>query len=604
MANDNKDFIYGVNIPRMPYAISGRQFGPSTPPVNGKMPSDGAPILISMNPPGEFSDSWSKTYGASIDSYLTIINGFRVQESIDNMSLTSIFKDGSVNADDDNIWKPINTDDGIIQQVQYLASKDTIEEASESTETYGNIDEVRGLGIRLPMMAGGWGRTIDGLPTDPQPTDDSTGRKNDDSHKLARETWKFGPIEARWDYRKGVWTAYNEMIADHNEIDIGTWVFGTNTDSAEGFPFLRGRLEDVWWIRKPFDKAGTNGALEGIKTGEIMTHLEHRLFDNEEEGAAPLNTVFIIPHKNIVDEQCHEKGEELTVGSENTGDGASIDIRTTVHFWKEDGIDGPLRFGGKSSEEDVCCEPAGGKYFLGKLIFLDVPPTICADSLESPPGGIAIATEDSGAPPCVWAPAVKIDECELVGEHFIKLVENDIKLGIRISQSCNAIADYTESLASSIDGNFAAVDAVVECLNRELGGLAAATEAMIISNILTTNARISLLTERVNDALQDLASRVRAALFACGCDAENVVSIDIQPPGGIVTTGQPGKLKVDECDVLFGATPSFPCDNCYGTKINGPCLTQPEFTAGEPCSASTTMPALTSKFGNCQIHET
>lgn len=603
LANENKDYIYGLNMPRMPYAISGRQFGASSSSVNGKMPTVSAPMLITLNAPGEFAGDWSKTYGASLDSYLTIINGAKVQQSINGISISSIFKDASVNADDDNIWKPIQTDDGTVQQVQHIVSKNTIEEASEATDSYGDVSEARGLGIRLPAMAGGWGRTIDGLPTDPQPTDDSTGRKNDDDHKLARETWKFGPIEARWDYRKGVWTTYNELIADHNEVNMGTWVFGTNTDSAEGFPFLRGRLEDVWWVRKPVSKAGTNGRLEGVETGEIMTHLEHRLYDNEEEGAAALNTIFIIPHKDGTDEDCHEQGEELTVGSENTGDGASIDIRTTAHFWKEAGIDGPLRFRGRSSEEDVCCEPAGGKYFLGSLLFLDEVPTVCTDSVEGPAGGIAIATNTTGEPPRVWAPAIKIDECELVGEHFIQLVENDIKLGIRISQVCNTIAEYTENLSGAVQGNFGAVATAIECLNAEIGGLAAAAEAMIISNILQTNARISLLAQRVNESLAYLAASVRSALIACGCDAELVMHLQVTPPGGIVTTGEPGKLKVDNCPILTSPIPEYSCDNCYGTKINGPCLTTPQFTAGEPCSASQTVPPLETRFGNCQIHE-
>ncbi len=603
LANENKDFLYGINISRMPYAISGRQFGASSTPVNGKMPTTSAPMLITMNPPGEFASDWNKTYGGSLDSYLTIINGTKVQQSINGISLTSIFKDGSVNAEDDNIWRPIETDNGTVQQVQFLVSKTTIEDASEATESYGSASEARGLGLRLPAMAGGWGRTIDGLPTDPQPTDDTTGRKNDDDHKLARETWKFGPIEARWDYRKGVWTTYNELIADHNEVNMGTWVFGTNTDSAEGFPFLRGRLEDVWWVRKPVAKAGTNGKLEGVETGEIMTHLEHRLFDQEEEGAAALNTVFIIPHKDGTDDECHEQGEELTVGAENTGDGERIDIRTTVHFWKEAGIDGPLRFAGRSSEEEVCCEPAGGKYFLGRLLFLDVVPEVCAGSSQAPPGGIVTATEGSSEPPLVWAPAIKIDECELVGEHFIQLVENDIKLGMRISQSCNAIADYTGGLAGAINGNFAATAQAIECLNMEMAGLAAATETLIITNILQTNNRISALTARVNESLLYLAATVRSALIACGCDAELVMPLTVNPPGGIVTTGDSGKLRVDDCPIVYSSVPDFPCDNCYGTKINGPCLTQPEFTAGMPCTSTTSMPTLATNFGNCQIHE-
>lgn len=594
MDNVNRDFLYGLDYNRASYAISGRQPSVAQQTTAGKLVPNGPPMYVDLNPPGIFTDAWQSTFGASLDATMAIINGQKVQEAIDSISLNGIYRDGSSNAFDNNTWIPVSTDEADIQQISMMVSKPTIEEYDDE-ETYGSITGVRGIGVRIPSIAGGWGRTIDGLPTDPQTSEDSTGRRNDEVHKLARETWKFGPVDYRWDYRRGVWSAYNDLVADNQDVGIGTWVFGTNPDSDQGYPFIRGRLEDVWWVRKTFEKSATNGRTQGAQTAEVMTKLTHRLFDEEENGAASLSSVFIIPHSISTDDDLHPKGEEYSVGGEITGDGEAIDIRTTVHFFQEIGKDGPIKFGAKASEEDVCCKPNSGKYFVGEMLWMDVSLNYCesagSDPRDLPAGPV------SDEPDRMWVPAIKIDECELVGQHFLKFVQNDINLAVRISETCNEITRYTENLKGAIDGNFLSVGVAIDCLNREVQGLAASTTTYVNQVIVSTNDKISKLKSDVQTAMNQLVANIKAALEFCGCEAE-LFSPIIGGQSGPVINLPLGGISVGSCTLTLGRVPALDCAICHGTHLQGPCMDDENFVAGRACD-NDPPPVPTTKFGNC-----
>lgn len=607
-APDNRDALYGIHIPRGSYALTGRQLAPSLSDNAGKKPTDGPPMIITDMTPGVFTDDWNVTYGASRDAFLSIINGVFVQQAIDEISVTSIYKDGMVNGDDDNLWKMATPPEGEIQQVQYIVSKTTIDEASEVGNSYGEISEARGIGLRIPTIAGGYGRTIDGRPTDPNPVEDPHKRKNDEAHKLARETWKYGPIEYRWDYRRGVWSAYNELIADHEEQDIGTWVFGTNSDEEQGFPFLRGRLEDVFWVRQPHDLRDQDGTVEGVKTGEVMTHLEHRWYDDSENAAAKLSSIFIIPHAVSAseegdDEGCHFKVDDDSIhelGDETTASADRIDIKTEVHFFKELGVDGPVKFGRKVSELDdlLCCHNPRAKFMFGEMIFLDEALPTCEGQSAS---SSTIQISTGGDPErCKWVPAIQIDECELMGDHMVKLVKNDQQLGKRISDFCNIITEYTGDMATVFDANTGTFQTAIECLIREFTAAEASVNAALAISWEAMTAHTYFIVDEINSKLQDLVDQINQALQTCGCEP-TVNGIEITQSKENVP--EYGQVTFGDCDLgSLSRAPEVSCDECYGIPIYGPCTTQETFIAGEAC-ADYEMRDVTTEFGNCDTHE-
>lgn len=641
------DFIYGVNRPRISYGLTGGQFALSADEeVAGKKPTDGPPIFIGTAPPGLFladDDVWKATYASSHDSFLTIIPGIKVQESIDNVQVKDIYKNGLTNADDDNLWKKANEE----QQVQYIASKDTSIDGESATDSFGEVSEARGLGIRLPGMAGGWGRTIDLLPTDPDATDDPQGRKNDEAHKLARETWKFGPIDARWDYRRNLWATYNDLIEDHYDQGLGTWVFGTNDDVDKGFPFLRGRLNDVWWVRQPIDLKDTDGKEEGIQTGRIMTHLKHEWFDESEDGSAPLSSIFIIPHTNETGD-CHEKGDEHELGNEITGKSEKIDIRTSVHFFKEKDVDGPIKFGAKAEDLDnLCCDPGDdAHWFLGEMVFVPKSFTLpkCG---QVGAGGAAAVVAGEGADECYWQPAVRIDECELVGEHFLKLINNDQSLAFMVCDLCEEVKTWSNDLISVIVDNDAIlndkIDDIQEILKKLVKDICAEIiAAMTASNTLAKSlaAKNKQMIEQLADtifgtaqvvdgnviSIPGLTSRISDSFFEClgknpGLpetqvrDANNnpagtaafdpstasvVKPFIFQGPAGIAFA-KPYKC---ELSIRFKTSRNLdtpnPFENCPTVDLEAPCAEPENFTVNCEGGGNTN---ITTKYGTCQTHE-
>ncbi len=605
MTQLNKDELLGVNMPRAGYAISGTDWA-----INqGK----DAPMIINLNTPGTYADEWSNTYGSSLDSFLSIVDGFKIVESINTITIQGIYADAFPNTKTDNIWQPVEPSADLVQppasvqQIQYVVSGGTIEQGRERVDEFGNLFNIRGLCMRAPMMLCGYGRTKDMLPLFPKEFDE---RKNEEDAKLDRAQWKVGTVDLRWDERRNVWGAWQDFIADHESKGLGTTVFSTNPDEDEGFPYLKGKLEDVWWVRQPDSLSGTNGKTEGAQTAEIMTHLKHKFFDEDTDGSAKLETVFIIPHKDALDDEdaCHKKGEETTLGDETTGDGLAIDIRSTVHFWKETEVDGPIKFGDKKSDlgDKVSCINEDACLFTGEMVFLDEAVITCASRDQAAAAGLPPSIDTDGKPPCEWVPAVRIDECELMGGHIGTLVNNDINIINKMDEICVSINtwskgaltnDITAALGALAGGVGEACDKTKDVADATTGALAD------LASQLTT--AFSDLQDSIEENLTDLVTAINAVVVVC-CEA----SIDFIPsikgsPHGFVSGG----ITTTPCAVNVDIDIEFPCDVCGTVSINAPCATnkdkspfnigfgcetgeqgpQPDYTDVGPCQANATL---------------
>lgn len=424
----NRDFLKGQNYPLQTYAWTGMQWAASQEEVNGKLPTNGPPINVTCQPPGIFAnddDIWPFIFGASQDAILCPFNGsFFAQDLI---ASEGFFAPGTVYRNaigtaDQNIYEKA----GEIQQVQYIVSGQTTSDAKEKAKgtSYGSVvNEARGISLRAPLMLAGWGRTIGMRPTDPS-TSDPNGRLNDDEHKLARETWKHGPIDVRWDERRGVWAAWNDLIADHESKNLGTPVFSTNPDESCGFPFLKGQLQDVWWVRKTVDDGGDGRSDDITKSASICTRLEHKWFNEAvaSRAVAKLNSTFII---------CQDAGASATCGTETTFEAANgIEILTTTYFHANETAHGPLCFTLAAPPDDSFI---GQLHFDGEseqwCVFTDVPrwcdrekaaATIIFNNDKFIADGIRVVADAV----CNWANEVRVD----VNDNFDKVKDNDAVL--------------------------------------------------------------------------------------------------------------------------------------------------------------------------------
>lgn len=330
--------------------------------VRGKTPTNGPPLMVSAQPPGVFAfadDSWKITFGASRDAIMSILRGDKIKTNMDGVSNKLKFApfNATPTVRDLNLYEEADGQ----QQIQYVASKNNVEDASNAKK-FGGVEEARSIGMRMPLYAAGWGKTITMRPTDPDP---ENSRLNDDEHRLDRSTWKEGPVDLRWDSERGLWRAWNDLIADHSTgpfagSSLGTFVHGTCTDTARGYPFQRGRLEDVWWVRTTQQSTPAQANNDDkTKTAEILTTMKHKLYDTGRNGAGPLWDVFI----------CHQ-GNGITCGDETTlvgstsgsppvdgveGPGASqgtLEIRTVASFHYSDNLHGPIHFTSLGAEDN------------------------------------------------------------------------------------------------------------------------------------------------------------------------------------------------------------------------------------------------------------
>ena len=64
--------------------------------------------------------------------------------------------------------------------------------------------DVKGIGLKAPIVVGGWGRTTTNSPVPADPDDSTEYAPN---YKSRADLWKVGPLDIRWDEQRKVWNA-------------------------------------------------------------------------------------------------------------------------------------------------------------------------------------------------------------------------------------------------------------------------------------------------------------------------------------------------------------------------------------------------------------
>jgi hypothetical protein len=362
-------------------------------------------MIVTPMPPGAQgfnNEAWAQTYGASMDCFLSIFDGSSLFTSIQTANNIGFpYNEGTFNAKNSNIYEKA----GGLQQVQYITSKDTIKEAREAEEA-GDVQELRSLCLRGPIHIAGWGRTVTQRPTDPDP---QNPRDNDDEHKTDRSTWKVGPLDVRWDEKRACWRAFNDLIADDEGKNLGTWVHSTNPDLTCGFPFLRGKMEDVWSVRKTIPGAGLGKTNDSEKSGTVCTKIESLVFQGVDDLVAQWDDVLIVFDECI-------SGPTAICGGEATTT-AELGIKTTSKFFASPFQVGPLAFTLGPPDDDVI---TGALYYEG----------------DGPCGQ--------------WVPGISVSICDIGGDELTQLWNNDKNLSDAILSTCSAV-DFNQGFILRIN---------------------------------------------------------------------------------------------------------------------------------------------------------
>lgn len=393
----NRDYLKRLNYPRQTYAFSGIDFGDSdiSNRIRGKLNINDAPMIITPLPPGANASNdvlWKDTYGASMDCIMSLIDGEEYDANINasNFEFAIPYNETLPTARNNNIYQVW----GGKQQIHFIVDKNTVKDARDNAAVAVLPSEARSLGIRAPIQMCGWGHTIGMRPTDPEP---ASPRVNDSEHYFDRSTWKIGPLDARWDDRRKVWRAFNDLIADDAGQGLGTFVFSTNPDNQCGFPFLRGKLEDVWSVRRTFREEGTTAAAKTddvTKSALLLTKLDSYAIQSDK--IASWNEVLIIFG------ECLDNPLPTTCGSETTSE-AQMAIRVTAPFHFGPTTVGPIVFS--------LTEPTSDGFVKGAIYY-------------------------EGEGPCgQWRPGIDICESPAIPE----LYQNDKNLQTAIIDLCEEV---------------------------------------------------------------------------------------------------------------------------------------------------------------------
>jgi hypothetical protein len=415
----NRDNLKRLNYPRQTYAFSGIDWGEADFPAKTRKKLNilDSPMIISPMPPGALATNdvaWRQTYGASLDCVMSLIDGETYSENIvlSNFTFDPTIGNALPTAKNNNLYDVI---DGKAQ-IQFVVGKDTIRAARTGAAVPLLPTEARSLGIRAPMQMCGWGHTVGMRPTDPEP---QFPRRNDNEHRFDRGSWKIGPLDARWDDRRKTWRAFNDLIADDTGQNLGTLVFSTNPDSACGFPFLRGKLEDIWSVRRTFREIGTEAAAKVddiTKSALLVTKVQSFVIGGP--GESP-NVIAQLSDVLRVHDKCFS-GFEAECGSEKTKEG-TLAIKTTADFYQSVlGRTGPIDFSANPPPDNIVL---GSMYFVG----------------DGECGG--------------WVPGIEVDLCDAGATQFGQLYGNDKSLQDAIIDLCGQIGD-TDSSSIAPNGSF------------------------------------------------------------------------------------------------------------------------------------------------------
>lgn len=484
----NRDYLKRLNYPKQTYALSGTDWGDASENrTRGKLVIEGAPMIISTLPPGAnaYSDeAWQQVYGASMDSYLSIFDGTALSNSVTNAltNFSSVFAKSLPTAANIDIYEILPRSLG--QQVQFVTSHSTVEAARNNT-SYLFEDNIRSIGLRAPGNMTGWGHTITMRPTDPNPEDK---RANDDEHRQDRSTWKTGPLDVRWDERRGVWRAWNDLIIDDYQKGLNTLVFSTNDNDGCGFPWLRAAMADVWTVRKTFEwdlpnQITSAQSNDTTRTGALLTRLTGNVFDATNDGAGPWTDVFKVDIGK-------GPGTSATCGGETTTDGV-LCIKTTANFRKDATLCGPISF-------------------------LDVPP-------PDPDLVLGHMYFNGG----VWQPGVTIDACDIARTEFDITADNDDNISSAWRALCQKgvnrnhgkivdVAVFEENTNANIINFLNEIEDWENQFRPNVESAIAAAILRILTNIQPKlQSDFEELVDEINDALDNLAIQLKEN---CNCD--------------------------------------------------------------------------------------
>jgi len=475
-----RDVLKRRNYPRQTYAFSGIDFGDADTATRTrqKLNINGAPMVISPLPPGANATNdatWIQTYGASMDCIMSIMDGIQMADNIIETGFkwsSNSYYRGLPNANNSSLYTPV---DGK-QQIHFIVGKSTVPSFRETAENPILANESRSLGIRAPMQMCGWGKTITMRPTDPEPF---FPRQNDQEHKLDRSTWKVGPVDFRWNDNTKMWSAFNDLIADDEGENFGTFVFSTNPDNACGFPFLRAKLEDVLSVRRTFREMGTEGAAKDddtTKSAMLCIKLDSYTLGDNKIGS--WDEVFIVA------DLCKQTPLEGVCGNETTKEG-KLSINTTADFFASVLQSGPIVFsvipptdkiitgemyyqgdgcGGSWTpgiEVDICDERTGGPAALGELYqndqnLQDAIIEVCQLTVGGTTGNVSLLDK------------ILEVQANLLSDinTDVKDAENSKSLSEEVSSGFGKIEEWTEDILAAI------TFAIFTAVSNAVGGLA------------------------------------------------------------------------------------------------------------------------------------
>lgn len=509
----NRDYLKRLNYPRATYALSGIDFGEANDAVKTrkKLNIKGAPMIITPLPPGASAENdvdWGQTYGASMDATMSLIDGKQYTQNVVDVNVefasSPVYKKGLPTADNSNLYRVV----GDKQQIHFIVGKSTVSSfrALGATPLFG-ID-ARSLGMRAPMQMCGWGKTITMRPTDPEPLDK---RVNDNEHLFDRSTWKVGPLDARWDDRRKVWRAFNDLIADDTGENLGTFVYSTNPDNACGFPFLRAKIEDIWSVRRTVREMGTETAAKSddtTKTALLVTKLGSYATNGSTNDAligSWADVLSIVPDCNTGG----LAGGLGTCGSEKTTDGGMA-IQTTANYSVLGFGTGPIDFSLFVPDPGV---KLGSMYFDGD---------VCSDGVWRP--GIVIETSDI---------------CEAGAEQFQDTYNNDVEIALALEKFCGEVQNAFNNIQIVFGGGDAG--GIIDTLNADIAldssfattaGNSAATNSAALTTIedwsksFASAIEVAILST-ISNAIGSVNGAIAAAALAAQDSAQNYTDIII-----------------------------------------------------------------------------
>lgn len=90
--------------------------------------------------------------------------------------------------------------------------------ADRSADNIEGTPEVRGVGLRGPVIISGWGYDTNGKPV-PSDPEDSGGETFHPDYRHDSSLWKSGPLDARWDENRGVWVTSGSSSSGSGDGD-------------------------------------------------------------------------------------------------------------------------------------------------------------------------------------------------------------------------------------------------------------------------------------------------------------------------------------------------------------------------------------------------